>query len=314
MASALPSWNDGTAKAAILDFVAAVTREGGDAFVPPSERIAVFDNDGTLWCEQPVQVQVYFAQGRLQTLADADPDLRRRQPYRAFLEHDLKTIAALGKRGAFEIAMTTHAGMTAEEFDHIARIWLDSARNPRLGRPFRDCVFHPQVELLAFLRQHGFKTYIVTGGGVDFVRVISEALYGVPPEQVIGSSLKTGIHDKDGRLDVMRLSELGCFDDREAKVANIALHIGRRPIFAFGNSDGDLAMLRYARGGPGARLALLLHHDDAQREFAYDREFRLSPLAEAWDKAGAYGITRVSMRHDWKGVFAQEPDAFRNAS
>jgi len=301
--SQLPSWNDGAAKSAILDFVARVTKEGGTDFVPPAERIATFDNDGTLWCEQPMQVQIFFAFDRLKALAAKDPSIKERQPFKAFLERDMKTIASLGKQGAFEFGFTTHAGVTEEEFDEIARTWLASARHPSLGRLFKQCTYRPQVELLGYLRENGFKTFIVSGGGLDLMRACAEEIYDIAREQVIGSSVKTRFEVKDGRGVLTKLSEVNSFDDREVKAENIGLHIGRRPILAFGNSDGDLAMLRYCKTGPGARLALLVHHDDAEREFAYDREFRLSPLVEALDKAIDYGITLVSMKRDWNTVF-----------
>jgi phosphoserine phosphatase len=305
----LPSWNEGRARSALLDFVARVTREGGPDHVPPAQRIATFDNDGTLWCEHPMQVQVYFAQARLEELAVKDPTLRERQPFKAFFEHDLETLHSLGKQAVFEIAFGAHSGMTDEAFDAIARRWLAGSRHPRFDRLFTQCTYLPQLELLAFLRGHGFKTYIVSGGGIGLMRAFAEEAYGIPPEQVIGSSLKTSVEVQDGRMQLMRTSELGSFDDREVKVQNIGLHIGRRPILAFGNSDGDLAMLRYVRTGPGPRLALLLHHDDADREVAYDREFRLSPLAEALDEAGDHGITVVSMKRDWATVFPPvDPD------
>jgi phosphoserine phosphatase len=299
----LPSWNDGAAKSAILDIIARVTREGGPDYVPPAERIATFDNDGTLWCEQPMQVQLFFAFDRLKALAAKDPSLKERQPFKAFLDRDFKTIHALGKQAAFEVAFATHAGVTEEEFDAIARDWFATAKHPKLGRLFTDLTYRPQVELLAYLRAHGFKTYIVSGGGIDLIRAFAEAAYGIPREQVIGSSVKLRF-DADGeRTGLMKLAELNSFDDREVKAQNIGLHIGRRPILAFGNSDGDLAMLRYCKTGAGARLALLVHHDDAEREFAYDREFRLSPLVEALDHADEDGITLVSMKRDWNMVF-----------
>jgi phosphoserine phosphatase len=303
MADQLPSWTDGPAKRAILDFVTRVTTAGGPDFVRPEERIATFDNDGTLWCEQPLQVQVFFAQDRLKALAAQDPGMKERQPFKAFLEHDLQTIASLGKQGVFEIAFATHAGVTLDEFDRIAKAWLASARHPKLGRLFTRCVYQPQLELLAFLRSSGFKTFIVSGGGIDFMRAFAEEAYGIQPEQVIGSSVKTRFELRDGRATLVKAAELGSFDDREVKPQNIYLHIGRRPILAFGNSDGDLAMLRYAKSGAGARLALLLHHDDAAREFAYDRAFRLSPLADALDHAADYGLTVVSMTRDWAAIF-----------
>jgi phosphoserine phosphatase len=303
MSNVLASWNDGAAKSAILDFVARVTCEGGMDFVPTAKRIATFDNDGTLWCEQPLQVQVFFAQDRLKALAAKDPSLRERQPFKAFLEHDLEGIHDLGKRGIFEVAFATHAGMTEEAFDQTARVWLARAEHPKLGRLFKRCTYRPQIELLNYLRANGFKTYIVSGGGIAFMRAFAEEAYGIPREQVIGSSVKTRFEVEDGRATLKRLAELGTFDDREVKAQNIGLHIGQRPILAFGNSDGDLAMLRYVKTGAGARLALLLHHDDAAREFVYDRDFRLSPLADALDNATAYGLSIVSMKRDWKRVF-----------
>lgn len=308
----LPSWREGTAKSAILDFVSRVTKVGGADYVPPPDRVAVFDNDGTLWCEQPLQVQVFFAQARLRQLAERDPSMRERQPFKAFLEQDLKAIHALGKQGVFEVAFSTHAGMTEEEFERIAREWLASARHPKTGRLFTRCTFQPQLELLDCLAESGFRTFIVSGGGIDLMRAFSEEAYGIPRERVIGSSVKTRLEQRGGRTVLVKAAELNSFDDREVKVQNIGLHIGRRPILVCGNSDGDLAMMRYALSGPGPRLALLLHHDDAEREFAYDREFRLSPLAEALDRAGEYGITVVSMKRDWEQVF-QETAGSRRA-
>jgi phosphoglycolate phosphatase-like HAD superfamily hydrolase len=302
---ALPSWNEGPARAAILDFVARVITEDGLDYVRPAERIATFDNDGTLWCEQPLQNQFFFVFDRLEALAAKDPALRERQPFKAFLERDIATIHALGKQAAFEIAFATHAGMNADEFAEIAKEWYAAARHPKLNRPYAQCLYQPQVELLAYLRANGFKTFIVSGGGIDLIRAFAEENYGIPPEQIIGSSVKLRFEADGARAVLMRLSELNSFDDREVKPANIALHIGRRPILAFGNSDGDLAMLRYTLAGTGPRLGLLLHHDDAEREFAYDREFRLSPLVEALDKADKYGITVVGMKDAWKTVFPE---------
>lgn len=305
----LPSWNDGPARAAILDFVARVTWEGGPDHVPPAERIAVFDNDGTLWCEQPVQNQLFFALDRIDAMAVADPSLRERQPFKAFLERDIGAIHGLGKQAVFEFAFAVHTGMTADKFASIAREWFATARHPRLGRPYPLCIYQPQVELLAFLRANGFRTFIVSGGGVEFIRVLAGQAYGIPPEQVIGSSVRLRFETGEVPADLVRLAELDSFNDRQVKPANISLHIGRRPILCFGNSDGDLAMLRYTLSGPGARLGLLLHHDDADREFAYDREFRLSPLAEALDRAADYSITVVGMRQAWSAVFPDPPPA-----
>lgn len=299
----LQSWSEGPARDAILDFVKRVTDEGGSDYVPPADRIATFDNDGTLWCEQPLQVQVLFSQDRLHELAEKDPSLRERQPFKAFLEHDLAVIHELGKRGVFEFAFAIHAGMTVDEFARSTAVWFASAMHPKLGRRYDRVTYQPQVELLGYLRANGFKTFIVSAGGADFMRVIAETAYGIPPEQVIGSRVKYAFEMRDGRAEIVKLAELGSFDDREVKPANIALQIGRRPILAFGNSDGDLAMLRYVLTGDGPRLGLLLHHDDAAREFAYDREFRLSPLAEALDKADEHGITLVSTKEAWNTVF-----------
>jgi phosphoserine phosphatase len=300
---ALESWHDGAAKSAIVDFVARVTKAGGAEYVPPAERVAVFDNDGTLWCEQPIQVQIFFLIDRAKELVAKDPALKERPAFKALLERDFGALLANGKQGAMELFAATHAGMSEDEFDAIARSWLASARHPKFGRLFKQCTYRPQVELLGYLRDNGFKTYIVSGGGVDLMRAFAEEAYGIAREQVIGSSMKLRFEIKDGRAQLIKVGELGNFDDREAKPANIGLHIGRRPLLACGNSDGDLAMMRYTTGGAGPRLALLLHHDDPEREFAYDREFKLSPLAEALDKAAEYGITVVSMKRDWKVVF-----------
>jgi phosphoserine phosphatase len=302
--AALRSWRDGPAKQAIVSFVRGVTAQDSATFVPAGQRIAVFDNDGTLWCEQPLQVQVFFLIDRVKELAAKDPTLRDRQPYKALLSLDFKTLMGLGKQALFELAFATHAGMTEETFEPIARAWLASAKHPKLGRLFKNCTYRPQIELLDYLRHHGFGTHIVSGGGIDFIRAFAEESYGIPREYVVGSSVKTRFEVQDAHAVVMKLAELDSFDDQDAKPQNISLHIGRRPILAFGNSDGDLPMLRYTKTGAGARLALLLHHDDADREFAYDREFALSPLAEALDNADAYGITVVSMKRDWSSVFA----------
>jgi phosphoserine phosphatase len=301
----LPSWNDGAAKSAILDFVARVTNEEGPEYVRPAERIATFDNDGTLWCERPLQAQLYFVLDRLDTLAEADPSLKGREPFRAYLDRDEPTIMACGKKGLLEVGARVHAGMTEDEFQTDARRWLAATKHPKLGKLFTHLTYLPQVELLAYLRANGFKTFIVSGGGIDLIRAFAEERYGIPPEQVIGSSMKTRFQMQDSRGEIVKLPELNSFDDREVKPANINLHIGRRPTLAFGNSDGDLAMLHYCKTGPGLRLALILHHDDAAREFAYDRAFKLSPLVEALDKAKDYGITLVSMKNDWRSVFEQ---------
>lgn len=304
-AAPLPSWQEGATKTAILDFVRRVTTEGSPDFVPPPERIATFDNDGTLWCEQPNYVQAFFLLDRVKTITTQNPELAAQQPYKAILEHDKDTLATFGKKEIVTLGFATHTGMTTEEFEAIAKTWFDSATHPRFHHLFRECIYQPQRELLTYLRAHGFKTFIVTGGGNGFVRAIAENTYGIPPEQVIGSSGKLKLERQDGKLTLMKLPELNSFDDRDEKVVNIELHIGRRPILAFGNSDGDLAMLQYTAAGAGARLALLLHHDDGDREYAYDRDFKLSPLRDGLEEVPKLnGGHIVSMKQDFKQVFS----------
>jgi phosphoglycolate phosphatase-like HAD superfamily hydrolase len=300
----LPSWNKGATRDAILDFVQQVTTEGSPDYVPPSERIATFDNDGTLWCEQPNFVQGFFLLDRVKTITTEQPELAEQQPFKAVLENDKTTLATFGKKELVTLFFATHTGMTTEEFQPIAQSWFDSAVHPRFQRLFRDCAYQPQLELLDYLRANGFKTFIVTGGGNGVVRTVAESVYGIPPEQVIGSSGKTKLEWQDGKPVLVKQPELNNFNDRAEKVVNIELHIGRRPLLAFGNSDGDLAMLQYTAAGMGARLALLLHHDDAEREYAYDRDFKLSPLREALEEVPKLnGGHIVSMKQDFKQVF-----------
>ena len=302
--TSLSSWNEGATKAAILDFVRRVTTQGSPNFVPPSERIATFDNDGTLWCEQPNFVQGFFLIDRVKTITAEQPELAERQPFKAVLENDKPTLASFGKKELAVLIFATHTGMTPEEFRAIAQTWFESAMHPRFQRLFRECVYQPQLELLDYLRSHGFKTFIVTGGGSGVVRTVAESAYGIPPEQVIGSSSKTALEWRDGQPVLVKQPELNSFDDRAEKVVNIELHIGRRPILAFGNSDGDLAMLQYTAAGDGPRLALLLHHDDGDREYAYDRDFHLSPLRDALEEVPKLnGGHIVSMKQDFKQVF-----------
>jgi phosphoglycolate phosphatase-like HAD superfamily hydrolase len=305
-ADPLPAWNDGKPKRAIIDFVTRVTTQGGPDFVSPAERIATIDNDGTLWCEQPVYFQALFAFDRVVQLAAKNPDLKEKPPYRAILENDRAAMADFTKHDLAALLAATHSGMTTEEFDRIARNWLDSARHPRFGRLYKECVYKPQLELLAYLKANEFKTFIVSGGGIDFVRAYAEKTYGIPPEQVVGSSTKTRFALRDGRAEVIKLPELNSLDDGAAKPININLHIGRRPILAFGNSDGDLEMLQYTADGAGPRLMLLLHHDDPQREYAYDRHSKVGRLDKAWDEALKRGWLMVSMTKDFKTVFAFE--------
>ena len=304
MTDPLPSWREGAAKQAIVSFVEAVTKEGGSDFLPPAERIATFDNDGTLWCEHPMLAQVYFAKALLERLAAEKPELRADPKFKPFLDRDVPAIFALGKRGILEVVARLHAGTSEERFQAIAREWLADARHPVSGRLFTQMTYQPQLELLGYLRANGFMVFIVSGGGIDLIRSFSEEVYGIPRSQVVGSWVKTEVQDQGGVSQLGKLAELGCFDDREAKVQNIGLHIGRRPVFAFGNSDGDMAMLHYTKSGGGRRLALLVHHDDAEREYAYDREFRLSPLGEALDRADELGFQLVSMKRDWARVFS----------
>lgn len=300
----LPSWNQGVVKQSIIDFVTRVTTKGGPDFVPVEDRIATFDNDGTLWCEYPNVVQAFFLLDRVKTITTQNSELAEQQPFKAILEHDKATLTTFGKKEIVTLGFATHTGMTTEEFGAIAKTWFDAAQHPRFHHLFRECIYQPQLELLAYLRAHEFKTFIVTGGGVEFVRVIAESTYGIPLEQVIGSSVKTNLEWRDGKPVLVKLPELKSFDDRAEKVVNIELHIGRRPIFAFGNSDGDLNMLQYTAAGTGARLALLLHHDDDDREYAYDRDFKLSPLRDGLEAVPKLsGGHIVSMKQDFKQVF-----------
>lgn len=303
----LPSWNSGFAKAAILDFVTQISTEGGVAYVPPSQRIATFDNDGTLWCERPFLVQIYFLVDRIKAIATENPDLANQQPFKAILENDQETIATFTKKELVTLVFATHAGMPQEVFQAIATSWLNTAKHPRFQQLFKACIYQPMRELLDFLKAYEFKNYIVTGGGVDFVRAIAEEIYDIPPEQVIGSSGKLKFELQSDTPILSKLPELNNFNDREAKVENIALHIGHRPILAFGNSDGDLAMLRYTAAGSGNRLALLLHHDDSDREYVYDRDFKISPLIEGLDVVPTLkGGVLVSMKQDWNRIFPKE--------
>jgi phosphoglycolate phosphatase-like HAD superfamily hydrolase len=301
----LPSWNDGELKQRLLSFVAQVSDPTSRDYVPPAQRIATFDNDGTLWCEQPLYIQAAFAMDRVKTLAPEHPEWRTTQPFQAVLENDQQALAASGLKGVAELVMATHTGMTSEEFDRIGRDWFSLARDPHFNRPYTDLAYQPMVELLDHLQAHGFKTYIVTGGGIEFVRSISEQVYGIPPEQVIGSSGKTQYELRDGRPVLVRLPELDFFDDKEGKPVAIQKFIGRRPLAACGNSDGDQQMLEWTAAGPGRRLMLLVDHTDGEREFAY----RVSPLGrleQALVEAEQRDWLVVDMQKDWKRVFAFE--------
>jgi hypothetical protein len=300
----LPSWSEGPKKAAILKFVADVTKEGSPSFVPPAERIAVFDNDGTLWCEQPMYVQMAFVFDRVKDLAPRHPDWKTTQPYQAVLEGDFKALAAQGEKGVVELIAATHMGMSSDEFHRIVTDWVAKARHPKFQRPYTEVVYQPMLEVLAYLRANGFKTYIVSGGGIDFMRPWTERVYGIPPEQVVGSMGKLEFQIKDGTPTLMRLPGIDHVDDGPGKPVGIQKFIGRRPIAAFGNSDGDLQMLQYTAAGSGARLMLIVHHTDAEREWAYDRQSSVGKLDKALDEAKAKGWILVDMKTDWKKVFS----------
>ena len=303
-ADPLPSWNAGPAKARIVGFVKAVTDKRSKQYVAPADRIAVFDNDGTLWSEQPAYFQLAFAIDRVKALAPKHPEWTSTQPFKAALEGDVKALAASGEKGLVELVMATHAGNTSDEFAQIVREWARSATHPTAKRRYAELTYKPMRELLDYLRANGFRTYIVSGGGVEFLRVLAEELYGVPPEQVIGSSVKTKYEIRDGKPAIVRLPEIDFIDDKAGKPVGIHKYIGRRPIAAFGNSDGDFEMLEYVTSGPGARLGVLVHHDDAAREFAYDRESHIGRLARGLDEAGKRGWLVVSMKSDWRTVHA----------
>ena len=303
----LPSWNEGHAKQSIVDFVRRVTTKGGPEFVPVPERIAVFDNDGTLWPEQPpISFQGAFIFDRIRALAPQHPEWKDKQPFKGVLENDMKAVAISGEAGLIEMAMATHAGMTTGEFSQIVKDWLATARHPKFNRPYTDLIYQPMLELLAFLRANDFKTYIVSGGGIEFVRTYSEKYYGIPPEQVIGSSIVTKFEIRDGQPVLVREPKVDFIDDKEGKVIGINKFIGRRPIAAFGNSDGDFPMLQWVTSGTGPRFGLLVHHTDAAREFAYDRTSIAGKLDRGLDEAPKRGWTVVDMAKEWKHVFAFE--------
>lgn len=305
----LPSWNDGPSKKTIIEFVARVTKEGAPEFVAPAERIAVFDNDGTLWSEQPFYFQGLFVFDRVRALAPKHPEWKERQPFKAVLENDMFTVALSGSKGITEIMAATHAGMTTDEFEQIVKDWLASATHPRFKRPYTDLVYQPMLEVLAFFRSHGFKTYIVSGGGIEFMRPWVEKVYGIPPEQVVASSIKMKYEIRDGRPVLMRLPEIEVINNDVEKPVAIQKFIGRRPIAAFGNSDGDFQMLEWTTAGSGPRLAVYIHHDDAQREWAYDRKSLAGKLARGLDEAPKRGWTVVSMKDEFKVVFPFEKPA-----
>jgi phosphoglycolate phosphatase-like HAD superfamily hydrolase len=307
-ADPLPSWNDTETKAALTAFVQKVTAEGSPGFVPPAERIAVSDNDGTLWGEQPAYFQLLFAIDRVKAMAPDHPEWKKTQPFQAVLENDMEALAAAGKKGLAQLMMATHAGMTTAEFETAVRDWITTARHPRTGRLYTEMVYQPMLELLDYLRANGFKTFIVSGGGIEFMRVFSERVYGIPPEQVIGSSIQTEFVQTEEGPVIRRLPELYFVDDGPGKPVGINRYIGRRPLAAFGNSDGDLQMLQWTAAGEGTRFCLLVHHTDADREWAYDRDSHIGRLEKALDEAQAKGWTVVDMQRDWAGIYPPTSD------
>jgi phosphoglycolate phosphatase-like HAD superfamily hydrolase len=299
----LASWNDGATKKSILDFVARVTEAGGIDYVAPEQRIAAFDNDGTLWSERPYPFQVAFALDRIKAMVPQHPEWRDKEPFKSVLSGDLKGVLSGGYHALIAVVAATHSGMTTDEFEAEVRKWVMTTRHPTTDKLFTEMVFQPMLELLAYLRANGFKTFIVSGGGIEFMRAFAEVTYGVPPEQVIGSSGKLKFEMRDGLPVLSKLPEIELVNDNVEKPAAIQKFIGRRPIAAFGNSDGDLEMLQWTTAGTGARLALLVHHNDAAREFAYDRAPSIGQLDKALDEANAKGWTVVDMKNDWRRVF-----------
>jgi phosphoserine phosphatase len=302
----LPSWNDTGCKKAIIAFVQETTDPKSKSFVPREDRIAVFDNDGTLWAEQPMYVQLAFALDRVKALAPQHPEWQTKEPFKAALAGDLKALAAGGKQALVDLVMATHANLTTDEFAKIVTDWLATAKHPRFQRPYTEVVYQPMLELLKYLRANGFKTFIVSGGGVEFLRTFAEKVYGVPPEQVIGSTIATKFEMKDGKPVLMRLPQIDFIDDKAGKPVGINKFIGRRPIFAFGNSDGDLQMLQWTAAGEGPRFMGLVHHTDAQREYAYDKESPFGRLDQALTEATTRDWCVVDMKRDWRRVFAFE--------
>jgi phosphoglycolate phosphatase-like HAD superfamily hydrolase len=301
-ADPLPSWNDGAAKGAIMAFVGQVNAAG----IPNSERIAVFDNDGCLWAEQPMYFQAFFIFDRIRALAPQHPEWETQEPFASVLKGDLKATLAGGEKALLELAMATHAGMTTEEFERIVKDWVASAKHPQTGKLYTEMVYQPMLEVLAYLRANGFKTFIVSGGGIEFMRPWTEQVYGIPPEQVVGSSIQTKYELRDGQPVLARLPGLDFIDDKAGKPIGIQRHIGRRPVMAFGNSDGDFEMLEWTTAGDGPRLGVLIHHTDEEREWAYDRESHVGKLARGLDEAPARGWVIVDMKNDWNKIFPDE--------
>jgi phosphoglycolate phosphatase-like HAD superfamily hydrolase len=299
----LPSWNDGATKQAIIAFVTKTTQKGSPDFIPVADRIACFDNDGTLWSEQPLYFQFTFVLDRVKVLAPQHPEWKDKQPFKAVLEGDIKTALAGGDKAIFEMLMATQAGETGE-FDKAVKDWLATAKHPRFNRAYTELVFQPMLELLAYLRANGYKTFIVSGGSVEFMRPWAESVYGIPPEQVVGTTLKEKYELRDGKPVIVRLPEINFIDDGPGKPVGINQHIGRRPVFTAGNSDGDYEMLQWTSTATGyPRFGMIVHHTDADREWAYDRESHIGRLNKGLDDAEKYGWKVVDMKKDWKRVY-----------
>jgi len=302
----LPSWNEGETKTAIIGFVTAATNDESENFIKISDRIATFDNDGNLWSEQPAYFQLFFAMDRVKLLAPEHPEWKTKQPFKAVLEDDLATLATFGEHGILELVMATHANLTTDEFEDVVKKWLTTARHPRFNRPYTELVYQPMLELLNYLRENNFKTFIVSGGGIEFMRPWVEEVYGIPRDQVVGSSIKTEFVFKNGNPVIMRLPEIDFIDDKEGKPLGINKFIGRKPVFASGNSDGDLPMLQWTASGEGLRFMLYLHHTDSIREWAYDRESHIGRLDKGLDEATEKGWTVINMKEDWKVIYPFE--------
>lgn len=305
--NALPSWNDTAARERITNFVKSATTEGDAGYVAPVDRIAVFDNDGTLWSEQPYYFQLAFILDRVRTLAPQHPEWKSKEPYKSVIDGSLKGVAASGEKALVDLVTATHSGMTTDQFNNIVIEWFASARHPKTGKPFDEMTFLPMKELLEYLRANGFKTYIVSGGGVEFMRTITEKMYGIPPEQVVGSTIATEF-DIVGNVPVLkRLPRIDFIDDGRGKPVGINKFIGRRPVFAAGNSDGDYEMLRWVTAGRGPGFAMIIHHTDAEREYAYDRKSPIGKLDKALDEAARRNWLVVDMKSDWAKVYAFGP-------
>ena len=304
----LPSWNDGPAKRAIIDFVARVTDEGGPDFVLPEQRIATFDNDGTLWVEQPMYTQIVFAFDRIKTGAADHPEWRTTEPFEAVLANDYQAVFAEGEKAGVKLMMLGHAGMTPDAFEQIVVDWLATAKHPRFQQLYTDLYYVPMVEVLQYLRANGFKTSIVSGGGIDFMRPWTNRVYGIPPEQVVGSCIEVKFEEVDGKPTLIRMPQANFIDDKAGKPVGIQRFIGQRPILAFGNSDGDFEMLQWTTAGDGPRLGLIVHHTDAVREYAYDRDSMVGRLVRGLDEAKERGWILVSMKDDWNKIFKFEQD------